>query len=77
MSIVKYKLVRRSQYRSEVGPYEEIEFLATDSNGQDVVLFAHMESDNLDSLDLGDEELEREFQTFLDSNFDLLHYYMT
>lgn len=73
---IKYRLATRSQLRSEVGPYEVLEFLARTDTGREMVLYARMESDELDAQPSTDAALDAEFQKFLDDNFHLLHYYM-
>lgn len=64
---MSYKLIKRVQVQGPVGPYEVLEF--KDSDGK--LHSARMESDALDAWDENPE-----FQAFLDSNFNLLHYYM-
>lgn len=76
MTIIHYRLARRSQLKSEAGPSEDIEFLARTDSGQELVLFAHMESDDLTCYKSTDSALDAEFQKFLDDNYNLLHYYM-
>ena len=72
-----FKLLKRTQNRSEVGPYENLEFVAMVKDSQeDDHVFARMESDSLSSLETEDTQLTKEFEAFLDKNYDVLHYYM-
>lgn len=76
MPIINYRLANRTQSRSEVGPFEDIEFLARTDTDREMVLYARMESDELSAMPSTDSALDAEFQKFLDDNFHLLHYYM-
>jgi hypothetical protein len=67
-----FKLLKRTQNRSEVGPSESLEFQVFDGSTMlDGTVFAHMESDDLSAVTEWPN-----FQDFLDDNYDLLHYYM-
>ena len=77
----KFKLKKRTQSRSEVGPSEDLEFEVFDSTplgeySKNLTVFAHMESDDLFPELTGDKELDAAFWAFIEQNFDILHYYM-
>ena len=66
---MSYKLMKRVQVQGPVGPYDGKSH------------YARMESDSLDAHNDDSDfrapiEEQPEFQAFLDSNFNLLHYYM-
>jgi hypothetical protein len=74
---MSYKLMKRVQVQGPVGPYEVLEFKDSDGKSH----YARMESDSLDAHNDDSDfrapiEEQPEFQAFLDSNFNLLHYYM-
>lgn len=72
-----FKLLKRTQNRSEVGPYENLEFeVKKDGVVIRSPLYISMESDDLNTEITGNQELDDAIHDFLDKNYDVLHYYM-